>query len=70
MKAPCGQEDCDCGHTIVQLLKALEELLKSLNPNPVAMDLAIIKDDMPAIGDRTTWGVLRRARTAIREAKP
>ncbi|MCH8309949.1 MAG: hypothetical protein IIB17_05550 [Chloroflexi bacterium] len=24
MKAPCGQEDCDCGHTIERLVKALE----------------------------------------------
>ena len=24
MNAPCGQEDCDCGHTIDTLLDALE----------------------------------------------
>ena len=26
MKAPCGLEDCDCGHTIEKLVKALEEI--------------------------------------------
>jgi len=70
MNARCGLEDCDCGHTIEKLLKALEELMTSLSPNPHAMDLAKVKDDTPAIGDRTTWGVLRRARAAIEEAKP
>ena len=24
MNAPCGQEDCDCGHTIERLVAALE----------------------------------------------
>ena len=52
-----------------EILEALEELMTSLSPNPHAMDLAKVKDDTPAIGDRTTWGVLRRARAAIKAVK-
>ena len=28
MTAPCGQEDCDCGHTIEKLVKALKAQMK------------------------------------------
>ena len=31
MNAPCGQEDCDCGHTIERLRELVEKFL-GLNP--------------------------------------
>ncbi|KKM78760.1 hypothetical protein LCGC14_1356640 [marine sediment metagenome] len=63
------QELIRCGHTIERLETALFELMTSLHPNPHAMDLAKVKDDWPAIGGRTTWGVLRRARAAIEDGR-
>ncbi len=30
MKAPCGQEDCDCGHTIDVLMRRFGPFLKRL----------------------------------------
>ena len=57
------------GDLIDELAAALDELLTSLHPNPHAMDLAMVEDDWAAIGGRTTWGVLRRARALIAKAK-
>ncbi|KKL72425.1 hypothetical protein LCGC14_1134560 [marine sediment metagenome] len=31
MKAPCGQEDCDCGHTIAKLQEEVDSLRTALN---------------------------------------
>lgn len=35
----CGLEDCDCGYTIGEMLKALEAVRTALQPNEIALTL-------------------------------
>ena len=56
MSARCGLEDCDCGHTIEVLLKALEAAVGYLPDKNPAMH-QFWRDWLP------------RARTAIKAAK-
>jgi hypothetical protein len=55
MKARCGQENCDCGHTIEKLVKALEQI-------------RMVAETEPTI-DRTLITIQRAARAAIKLAK-
>ncbi len=61
MKAPCGQEDCDCGHTINWLVTAMETLLRAWVLDHPGGDAAIISDTKMRV---------KIARAAIKEAKP
>ncbi len=77
MKAPCGQADCDCGHTIEALRKALEAVevrddadgLWLLFDNGKQKGAVNTRSPGPIV--RTAiLGWFRQARKAIEEAKP
>ncbi|KKK63220.1 hypothetical protein LCGC14_2996460 [marine sediment metagenome] len=66
MKTPCGQEDCDCGHTIEKLVKALEECQRLATERIRTADAAVKKDIYAA---DALMGIAVTARDAIKEAK-
>ncbi len=59
MKARCGQEDCDCGHTIEKLVTVAERFARSLHYKDVH-ELAF--KDCP-------YRICIEARAALKEAK-
>ena len=62
MNAPCGLEDCDCGHTIGKLREAL---MKYGNHH----SSCILEHHAPGVRD-CGCGYVAALREAIKEAKP
>ena len=64
MKAPCGLEDCDCGHTIAELVAALEGCQRLAIERITTADAAVKKDLYAA---DALMGIAKTARAAIEE---
>ena len=60
MKAPCGQEDCDCGHTIERLVTLARRFATSLHYKDV--------HELPF--KNCPHYLCQEAREAIKQAKP
>ena len=63
MKAPCGQENCDCGHTIEVMVKALEGLMPWMGK--ALADDAFARCSKPKLAKEAT----AHAHAVIKEAK-
>ncbi len=58
MNAPCGQEDCDCGHTIEKLVAAGTKML------------AVLEGLHPQARPDAWKRAIRAFKSAAKEAKP
>ena len=62
MKGPCGQEDCDCGHTIERLQKQMKEAGTFTKEVREYRDFWLAKYDEDTIKHHDVVGRLKRRR--------
>ena len=70
MKAPCGLEDCDCGHTIEALVTALEGFREEDSGHFVGCIINRLSGEDIVDLEATCNLRCARAREAIAQAKP
>ncbi len=83
MKAPCGQEDCDCGHTIGKLVKALKPFAevygrssrlihesRGMSSVPLSHRVVLLSEQSDGSFGYLSIRTFRDAREAIDEAQP